>query len=122
MSTRWLPTGALLLAAAVAAGALGAHGLRTRFDTAALALWETAVRYMVIGGFGLLSLGLAARLIPRRGWAVAGACLAFGTIVFSGTLGAIALGGPRWLGAVTPVGGVLLIVGFVAMAVAAARR
>jgi uncharacterized membrane protein YgdD (TMEM256/DUF423 family) len=122
MRTRWISTGALLLAAAVAAGALGAHGLRTRLDSAALALWETAVRYMVIGGFGLLALGLAAHVIPRRGWAVAGACLAFGTIVFSGTIAAIALGGPRWLGAVTPVGGVLLIVGFVAMAIAAARR
>jgi uncharacterized membrane protein YgdD (TMEM256/DUF423 family) len=118
----WLQAGALFLAAAVAAGALGAHGLRTRLDASSLSLWETAVRFLVIGGFGLLGAGLAAHAFPRRGWGFAGSCLAVGTLLFSGTVGAIAVGGPRWLGAVTPVGGLLLIGGFVAMAVAASRR
>ena len=122
MRARWFPIGALLLAVAVTGGALGAHALRPRLDSASLALWETAVRYLVIGGFGLLVLGLAAPANPHRAWALAGTCLLVGAVVFSGTIGAIALGAPRWLGAVTPVGGLLLIIGFLAMAAAAFRR
>ncbi len=122
MRNAWFAVGALLLAAAVTGGAFGAHGLRGRLDAQSLALWETAVRYLVIGGFGLLAAGLAQNASARPGWAIAAAALAVGSLVFSGTVGAIALGGPRWLGAVTPVGGVLLIAGFVAMALAAVRR
>jgi uncharacterized membrane protein YgdD (TMEM256/DUF423 family) len=113
--------GALLLATAVAAGAFGAHALRARLDVASLALWETAVRYLAIGGLGLLALGLAAHLRPGRAWGVAGIFLSIGALVFSGTVGVLALGGPRWVGMVTPLGGVLLIAGFLAMALAAAR-
>ena len=113
--------GAILLAVAVAAGAFGAHTLRSRLDVASLALWETAGRYLAIGGLGLLALGLAAHSRTSRGWGVAGTFLSIGALVFSGTVGVLALGGPRWLGMVTPVGGVLLIAGFLAMAVAAAR-
>ncbi len=122
MRTTWFPVGAVLIAVAVAAGALGAHTLRTRLDAPALALWQTAVRYLVIAGVGLLAVGLAQNATAPRSWAGAGTCLTAGAVVFSGTVGAIALGGPRWLGAVTPLGGVLLIVGFLAMAVTAFRR
>ncbi len=117
----WLALGALGCAIGVAAGAFGAHGLASRLDARSLALWETAVRYGFIASFGLLALGLAAgRLGPglARG---AGICLALGALVFSGTVAALALGGPRWLGAVTPIGGVLLIVGFALFAWAAWR-
>jgi uncharacterized membrane protein YgdD (TMEM256/DUF423 family) len=117
----WFSLGALLLATAVAAGAFGAHALRARLDVASLALWETAVRYLAIGGLGLLALGLAAHLRPGRAWGVAGIFLSIGALVFSGTVGVLALGGPRWVGMVTPLGGVLLIAGFLAMALAAAR-
>jgi uncharacterized membrane protein YgdD (TMEM256/DUF423 family) len=117
----WFTLGALFLAAAVTAGAFGAHALRARIDVASLALWETAVRYLAIGGLGLLAVGLAAHIRPNRAWGVAGILLSIGALVFSGTVGVLALGGPRWLGMVTPFGGVLLIVGFLAMALAAAR-
>ncbi|OFV81410.1 MAG: hypothetical protein A2Y78_06685 [Acidobacteria bacterium RBG_13_68_16] len=117
----WFSFGSVLLAAAVAAGAFGAHALRSHLDAASLALWETAVRYLAIGGLGLLALGLAAHTRPSRGWGVAGIFLSIGALVFSGTVGVLALGGPRWLGMVTPLGGVLLIAGFLAMALAAAR-
>lgn len=110
-----------MLATAVAAGAFGAHGLRARLDVATLALWETAVRYLAIGGLGLLAVGLAAHTWPGRAWGVAGSSLSIGALLFSGTVGVLALGGPRWLGMVTPLGGVLLIAGFLAMALAAAR-
>ena len=111
-----------MLAIAVAAGAFGAHALRSRLDVASLAVWETAVRYLALGGLGLLATGLAARTRPSRGWTLAGTCLSTGALVFSSTLATLALGGPRWLGMVTPLGGLLLIVGFLAMALAAARR
>ncbi len=122
MRTPWFPLGSILLAVAVAAGALGAHALRTRLDAPALSLWETAVRYLVVAGLGLLAAGLAAERKPHAWWAAAGSCLAVGALVFSGTVAALALGGPRWLGAVTPVGGILIIAGFVASAAAALRR
>ena len=118
----WFALGAFFLAAAVGAGAFGAHALRSRLDAPSLALWETAVRYLALGGTALLVLGLARHTHPNRAWTVAGACLSAGALVFSGTVAALALGGPRWLGAVTPAGGVLLIVGFLAMGFAALRR
>lgn len=122
MRTRWFSLGSLLLAVTVAGGAFGAHALRAHLDASSLALWETAVRYLALGGLGLLALGLAASDRPVRGWTVAGTCLAAGAVLFSGTVAAMALGGPRWLGIVTPVGGVLLIAGFLVLAVVAARQ
>lgn len=121
MGQVWLASGAVLVAAAIAAGAFGAHGLETRLAPRALALWETAVRYLVYGGFGLIATGLAERLGSGRGTTLAGALLFAGSLIFSGTVGALALGAPRWLGVVTPVGGGLLIAGFFALAWAALR-
>ena len=110
--------GALLGAAGVAAGAFGAHGLRERLSAEALGWWETASRYQLLHALALVLTGLLAR---QRGTPLAAATLLFlaGTLVFSGTLYALALGGPRWLGAVTPVGGAALIAGWVALALAA---
>jgi uncharacterized membrane protein YgdD (TMEM256/DUF423 family) len=122
MRTRWFSLGSVLLAVTVAGGAFGAHALRGRLDASSLALWETAVRYLALGGLGLLALGLAASDRPVRGWTLAGTCLAAGTLLFSGTVAAVALGGPRWLGMVTPGGGVLLIAGFLVLAVVGARQ
>ncbi len=121
MRTPWFSLGSILLAVAVAGGALGAHLLRSRLDAASLALWETAVRYLVVAGVGLLAVGLASDRRPAAAWTAAGAALAAGAVVFSGTVAAIALGGPRWLGAVTPLGGLLIIAGFAVSAAAAFR-
>ena len=118
----WFALGARRLAVAVGGGAFGAHALRSRLDAPSLALWETAVRYLALGGTALLVLGVAGHAHPDRAWTPAGVCLSAGALVFSGTVAALALGGPRWLGAVTPAGGVLLIVGFLAMGLAALRR
>jgi uncharacterized membrane protein YgdD (TMEM256/DUF423 family) len=116
----WLAAGALGAALAVSAGAFGAHALRARLDERALALWSTASQYLMYGSLVLLAVGLAVRAgLPsaaRAGWP-----LLVGTVVFSGTVGALALGGPRWLGAVTPVGGTLMIAGLLLFAWAAIR-
>jgi uncharacterized membrane protein YgdD (TMEM256/DUF423 family) len=116
----WLASGAFGCALAVAAGAFGAHALRARLDARALELWGTAAQYLMYGSLALLAVGLAARGglagASRAGWA-----LLAGTLLFSGTVGALAFGGPRWLGAVTPVGGILMILGFLLLAWAALR-
>ncbi len=112
MGQTWIGTGALCCALAVIAGAFGAHGLKARLEPDALALWETAARYFTYAGLGLVLIGLAALHEARRGFDWAAVCLAAGGVVFSGTVAALALGGPRWLGAVTPVGGTLMIAGF----------
>lgn len=104
--------GALLAALGVALGAFGAHGLRSLLDASALGWWQTAVQYQMWHAVGLLALG-AARL-PRS--LLPAALLTVGTVVFVGTLYLMALGGPRWLGAVTPIGGSLMILGWVVLA------
>lgn len=113
--------GPALCALSILAGAFGAHGLKARLPAEALVLWETAARYLIYSGFGLTLLGLAARQDPRPGYGWAAACLLVGGVVFSGTVAALALGGPRWLGAVTPLGGVLLVAGFALFAWTALR-
>ena len=118
----FLSLGGGALLAAVVLGAFGAHALKARLDAHHLALWETAVRYLVVAGVGLLATGLAAALHAGRAWGVPGWMLLAGGLVFSGTVAVLALGGPRWLGAVTPIGGLLLIAGFVALAVVWLRR
>jgi uncharacterized membrane protein YgdD (TMEM256/DUF423 family) len=112
-----LALGALACAVSVAAGAFGAHGLRARLDARSLELWETAARYLMYGGLGSLLAGLAALHSPgARTLPWSAALLLAGAAVFSGTVFALALGGPRWLGAVTPLGGLLMIVAFLLFA------
>lgn len=118
---------ALLLAAlggalGVAFGAFGAHALRDRLDPSQLAIWQTGVNYLF---WHVLAAVFAARWADRDGGRPALlAALLFlaGTLVFSGTLFALALGSPRWFGAITPLGGLALIGGWLALAVAAWRQ
>lgn len=111
--------GAWLCALGVAGGAFGAHALRGQLDADHLQLWETAARYAMYGGFGLLACGLAGE---RRGVRVAVWLLGLGAVVFASTVGALALGGPRLLGAVTPLGGLGLIAGFAVLGIALFAR
>ena len=113
-----LVAGAFLGAAGVAAGAFGAHGLRERLSAEALGWWETGARYQLVHALALVGAGLLAR---QRGapLPLATHLLLWGTLVFSGTLYAMALGAPRWLGAVTPLGGAALVAGWLALALAA---
>ena len=108
-----LLAGALLAALGVALGAFAAHGLRAVLDQTALAWWQTAVQYQMWHAIGLIALG-AARL-PRT--LLPALLLATGTVIFASTLYAMALGGPRWLGAITPIGGSLMIAGWLVLAI-----
>jgi len=118
---KWVFLGALGGALAVVAGAFGAHALAARLGPRELQLWETAARYLMYGSFALVLTGLGRLHGLRRGIDGAGWCLLLGSLIFSGTLFGLALGGPRWLGAVTPIGGTLMIVGFLLFAWAALK-
>jgi len=115
--------GGVLAGVAVAAGAFGAHGLKDMLAAAGQAEnWETACRYALVHALGLILTGLVARLPgSRAGLAAAAAgCLLVGTLIFSGCLAALAVTGVRILGAIVPIGGVLLIAGWALLATAAA--
>jgi uncharacterized membrane protein YgdD (TMEM256/DUF423 family) len=116
----WVGVGALLGALGIAAGAFGAHGLSGRLDPQSLDLWETGARYLMYGAFGQIVAGLTSHALGRPA-GLAGPTLLAGSLVFSSTLFAMALGAPRWLGAVTPIGGALLIFGLLLVAVSAWR-
>jgi uncharacterized membrane protein YgdD (TMEM256/DUF423 family) len=104
--------GAAMAAAGVALGAFGAHALKGILTLEAAGWWKTAVQYQMWHALALLALGVSG--LPRvRGPA---ALLGGGALIFSATLYAMALGAPRWLGAATPVGGVLMTLGWLWLA------
>jgi uncharacterized membrane protein YgdD (TMEM256/DUF423 family) len=122
MPRNWTLVGAVLGGLAVAAGAFGAHALKDRLSPEALGWWHTGAQYHLLHAVALVLTGLALPHGRPRAIATAGAAFASGIVLFSGSLYALALSGARWLGAVTPVGGLLLIVGWAALAGSAVRR
>jgi uncharacterized membrane protein YgdD (TMEM256/DUF423 family) len=114
--------GALFGLLAVALGAFGAHGLEGRLSSADLATFETAVRYQMYHALALILLGTTAARLPEFRVRVAGWAFATGILVFSGSLYLLVLTGHRWLGAVTPLGGVAFLVGWGGLAAAFMRR
>ena len=112
MHRPFLAAGAVLAFIAVAAGAFGAHGLEGTIPPARLETFETAARYQMYHALALLFVGTAARSWPAKGWAGPGLLFVAGILVFSGSLYALALTGAGWLGAVAPVGGTALLVGW----------
>jgi uncharacterized membrane protein YgdD (TMEM256/DUF423 family) len=114
--------GALSGLIGVAAGAFGAHALRARLTPELLAVFETGARYQMYHALALFAAAWMADRWPagQPGWA--GVCFAVGTVLFSGSLYALALTGQRWLGAITPLGGVALLAGWALLAWAAFAR
>jgi uncharacterized membrane protein YgdD (TMEM256/DUF423 family) len=121
-SRRFLLLGALAGFLAVALGAFGAHGLKRILDADLLVIFETGVRYHFHHTLALLAVGLLAREGVGRALHTAGWAFVAGIVVFSGSLYALALTGERWLGAITPIGGVAFLVGWGALGVAAWQR
>lgn len=116
---RALVAGGILGLCGVAAGAFGAHALRGAVSPRDLQIWETAARYQLVHAVVLVAVAGLARQWPARVWTVCVTLLTGGVVVFSGTLYAMVLGGPRILGAVTPVGGLCLMAGWATLVVAA---
>ena len=117
----WLRIGAAAMLLGVVAGAFGAHALATRVDARALQTFETAVRYHLIHGLGLLAVGALVSLDVGNPAGLAGALMTAGIVLFSGSLYWLALGGPSWLGPVTPLGGLCLIAAWGCLFVALVR-
>ena len=103
---------------AVAAGAFGAHALRARLSPELLAVFETGARYQMYHAVAMIAAAWAAVQWPGALPRAAGWLFAAGTVLFSGSLYALALSGVRWLGAVTPLGGVAFLAGWICLALA----
>jgi uncharacterized membrane protein YgdD (TMEM256/DUF423 family) len=127
----WLRTGAIWGFLAVSMGAFGAHGLQERFHSLGElsggrpaeyyeARFHTAAQYHMYCALAILAVGLLAAT-GRAGTAIQAAGWSFllGSLIFSGSLYILATTGLRWLGAITPIGGVLMLIGWIALAVAA---
>jgi uncharacterized membrane protein YgdD (TMEM256/DUF423 family) len=122
MERTFLALGAISAAVSVAAGAFGAHALKARLSPDLLAVFETGARYEMYHALGLVAAGWAAARFGGPAPAWAGGLFLAGTVLFSGSLYALALTGVRGLGAVTPFGGVAFIAGWIALAISALRR
>ena len=117
MERLFLALGASLAFLGVAAGAFGAHGLRDRLATDLLEVFEIAVRYQMYHSLALLAVALAmGRIGPSTSLIWAGWFFLAGILIFSGSLYLLSLTGIRWLGAITPIGGVALLAGWFCLA------
>jgi uncharacterized membrane protein YgdD (TMEM256/DUF423 family) len=112
MDRLFFSIGALSAGLGVALGAFGAHALKARLTPDLLAVWETGVRYQIYHAFGLMAVAWAASRWPGGAVLASGWAMVAGTVLFSGSLYLLSLSGVRWLGAVTPLGGVAWIVGW----------
>lgn len=119
---KFLAIGSVSAAISVAAGAFGAHGLKSILSAEMLATYDTAVRYQMYHALGILLAGVLelhgiSRHIRSAGW-----FFVLGTLLFSGSLYVLTLAGARWLGAVTPLGGVAFIAGWLVLGYAVLKR
>jgi len=110
----WISVASLMGASAVVLGAFGAHGLKTRLEPASLTTWSTAVEYHLVHALALLAVALYGSTTGRP-VSLPAAAFSAGILLFSGSLYWLALGGPRWLGPVTPLGGLCFIGGWLAL-------
>jgi uncharacterized membrane protein YgdD (TMEM256/DUF423 family) len=113
---RVLGAAGMLLALATVAGALGAHTLKSHWSAERLDVYDTAVRYQFYQSLGLIGVGLALRTLDAGPLRAAALLLMVGIVLFSGSLYALTLGAPRVIGAVTPLGGLALIAGWLTFA------
>jgi uncharacterized membrane protein YgdD (TMEM256/DUF423 family) len=112
----FLVLGSIFAGVAVAAGAFGAHSLKSILEAPALAIFETATRYQMYHAIGLCIVSWAIERYPGRRLPTVGWLFTTGILLFSGSLYGVSLAGVRWLGAVTPFGGVAFIAGWALLA------
>ncbi len=114
----WSVVAAVLLGLAVALGAFGAHALKTRLDAYQMGIWEKAVFYQFVHALGLLIVSLLPKMgaLTASGANLVSALLAAGIVLFSGSLYVLAFTGARGFGAVTPLGGLAFLAGWIVLA------
>lgn len=117
--TLWVGLGALFAAIGVGLGAFGAHALKLRLSPEDLAIFEVAVRYQMYHALALIGVGAVAMRIDSSLVKAAGWAFVIGILIFSGSLYALLGTGARMLGAVTPIGGVAFIAGWLMLSIAA---
>ena len=119
----WTAIGAFLMALAVCLGAFGAHGLKARLDAYSMSVYEKAVFYHFVHALGILLVALLARTgaISLAGQTRVAWLLVIGIAIFSGSLYALAISGVRTLGAITPIGGLAFIAGWLLLVYEAVR-
>lgn len=109
----WAKIGAFFMFWAIALGAFGAHALKTRLTPESLAVWQTAVFYHALHALALLAIaGLWPQALEGAKLRLSGILFAAGIVIFSGSLYVLALTGQKWLGAVTPLGGLCFLAGW----------
>jgi uncharacterized membrane protein YgdD (TMEM256/DUF423 family) len=111
-SRRLIAIGCILAGIGVAAGAFGAHMLKTMLEPPMLAAYDTGTRYQMYHAFGMILAGMAARLFGDPRLVTAGWIFAPGMLMFCGSLYGIALAGQKWMGPITPLGGLTFIIGW----------
>ena len=122
MSKTIIMAASVFLALAVAIGAFGAHGLKSHLSTEMLVTYKTGVEYHFYHALGLLLVGVLAYLMPSSYLRLSAIFLSLGIILFSGSLYVLAVSGIKWLGAITPLGGVSFIAGWVLLFVAVWKK
>lgn len=122
MERTFFIAGAVSAFVGVAAGAFGAHALKSRLDAEMLAVFETGVRYQMYHAFALIAAAWAYARLPGPLTNASGWLFVAGTLLFSGSLYVLSLTGVRWLGAITPLGGLAFLAGWLCLALAALRN
>lgn len=108
--------GAISAFVAVAAGAFGAHALKSRLDAEMLSVFEVGARYQMYHALALIAVAGAQTRWPGTLTVTSGWCFVVGTLLFSGSLYLLSLTGVRWLGAITPLGGLAFLAGWLCLA------
>ena len=122
MERLFFGVGTLSALVSVAAGAFGAHALRARLTPELLAVFETAARYQMYHALAMLAVAWAVTRRPGLLPVWAGWLFVAGTVLFSGSLYVLALTGIRWFGAITPLGGVAFLAGWLCLALSSRAR
>jgi uncharacterized membrane protein YgdD (TMEM256/DUF423 family) len=121
MTQIFFALGAIAALLAVAAGAFGAHALEARLTPDRLDTFKLGAQYQMYHALGLLAVAWATTRWPGGATTTAGWLFVAGIVIFAGTLYGLGLGGPRWLGAITPIGGTSFLLGWLLLAWAALR-
>ena len=121
MVAGWFAAGAAMAGLGVLLGAFGAHGLRERLTPDLLAVYDTGIRYHLIHALALLAVSWAAERWSNAWVGAAGWLFVAGIVIFSGSLYLLAVTGTRWLGAITPIGGLCFLIGWAALVVGVLR-
>jgi len=122
MSKTIIMTASIFLALAVAIGAFGAHGLKSQLSAEMLQTYKTGVEYHFYHALGLLLIGVLAISFPSSHLKWSAILLSVGIILFSGSLYVLAISGIKWLGAITPLGGLSFIAGWILLFIAVWKK